>query len=169
MRRTLLIAVAVALVAAVLSGCATESDRLTIYSGRSQDLIEPLLEDFADETGVDIDVRYGDSSDLALLIAEEGDQSPADVFLSQSPGAVGFLDGEDLLAELDQEILGLVDEENHASNGRWVGLSGRVRVLVYNTEDVRPEDLPDSVLDLTAPEFEGGWRSPRRTPRSRTS
>ena len=154
-RPVVLLALPILLVAPLLSSCATESDRLTIYSGRSQDLIEPLLEDFAEETGVDIDVRYGDSADLALLIAEEGDRSPADVFLSQSPGAVGFLDQEGLLAELDSEVLDLVPEENRASDGRWVGVSGRVRVLVYDSEAVDPADLPDSVLDLTQPEFEG--------------
>lgn len=145
---------AVALAATLFTGCAGE-DRLTIYSGRSEDIIEPLLVEFAEETGIDIDVRYGDSTDLALLIAEEGDQSPADVFLSQSPGAVGFLDQQDLLAELDAGTLDRVADENQASDGRWVGISGRVRVLVYNTDDVDPETLPDSVLDLTDPEYEG--------------
>lgn len=145
---------AVALAATLFIGCAGE-DRLTIYSGRSEDIIEPLLVEFAEETGIDIDVRYGDSTDLALLIAEEGDQSPADVYLSQSPGAVGFLDQQDLLAELDPGTLDRVADENQASDGRWVGISGRVRVLVYNTDDVDPETLPDSVLDLTDPEYEG--------------
>ena len=151
---TVAVAAAVTVAASLPSSCASE-DRLTIYSGRSQDLIEPLLVEFADETGIDIDVRYGDSTDLALLIAEEGEQSPADVFLSQSPGAVGFLDQQDLLAELDAATLDHVAAENRASDGRWVGISGRVRVLVYNTDDVDPSTLPDSVLDLTDPEYEG--------------
>ena len=73
-------------------------DALTVYSGRNQELIEPLIDDFEEETGIDVDVRYGDSADLALLIDEEGDNAPADVFLSQSPGAIGFLDGKDRLA-----------------------------------------------------------------------
>lgn len=141
--------------AATLPACTSDSERLTIYSGRSEDIIEPLLVEFAEETGIDIDVRYGDSADLALLINEEGDQSPADVFLSQSPGAVGFLDQQGALAPLDESVLDLVDAENRASDGNWVGISGRVRVLVYNTDDVDPADLPDSVLDLTDPAFEG--------------
>lgn len=141
--------------AALLPACTSDGERLTIYSGRSEDLIEPLLVEFAEETGIDIDVRYGDSADLALLINEEGDQSPADVFLSQSPGAVGFLDQQGALAPLDESVLDLVDAENRASDGNWIGISGRVRVLVYNTDDVDPADLPDSVLDLTDPAFEG--------------
>src|SRR5918998_1640545 len=84
---------ALALVVPALGACANGGDdRLVVYSGRTENLVGPLLEDFADETGIGIDVRYGDSADLALLIDEEGDRSPADVFISQSPGAVGYLD-----------------------------------------------------------------------------
>src|SRR6188474_1210475 len=80
---------------------------VTIYSGRTQNLVEPILDRFAEETGIDVEVRYGDTSDLALLIAEEGQNSPADVFLAQSPGAVGYLDAAGLLGVLPDEILGL--------------------------------------------------------------
>ncbi len=139
----------------VLPGCSGDGDRLVVYSGRSEDLIGPILNRFSEEQDVGIDVRYGDSADLALLIDEEGDQSPADVFISQSPGAVGYLDSQDRLTELPDVVLEEVDEANRAGDGRWVGLSGRVRTLVYNTELVDEADLPDSVLDLTDPSFEG--------------
>jgi iron(III) transport system substrate-binding protein len=139
-----------------LPACSSgSSDSVTVYSGRSEDLVGPLLEQFADETGVDIEVRYGDSADLALQIATEGDQTPADVFISQSPGAVSFLDAEGLLDELDAGALDAVDEQHRASDGHWVGLSGRRRVLVYNEEMVDEADLPASVLDLTDPAYEG--------------
>jgi iron(III) transport system substrate-binding protein len=142
-------------VALVAPACSTDEDRLTIYSGRTSDLIKPLLDQFSEETGTKIDVRYGDSADLALLIEEEGDRSEVDVFISQSPGAVGFLDEHDLLRELDQSVLDLVDEDFRAGDGQWVGLSGRVRVLVYNTELVEESQLPESVLDVTSEEFAG--------------
>lgn len=142
-------------VALVAPACSTDEDRLTIYSGRTSDLIKPLLDQFSEETGTKIDVRYGDSADLALLIEEEGDRSEVDVFISQSPGAVGFLDEQDLLRELDQSVLDLVDEDFRAGDGQWVGLSGRVRVLVYNTELVEESQLPESVLDVTSEEFAG--------------
>ena len=139
-----------------LSACGGGDDTtLTIYSGRSQSLVEPLIDRFAEETGVDVDVRYGDTAELALLIAEEGDNSPADVFFSQSPGAVSFLAQEELLGEIDQASLDLVDQRFRDPDGQWVGTSGRQRVLVYDSEQVDPSDLPDSVLDLTAPRFEG--------------
>ena len=139
---------AVALAAALLPGCSNDTT-LTIYSGREEELIGPLLEKFASSTETEIDIRYGDSADLALLIESEGDSSPADVFLSQSPGSVGFLDEQGLLATVPAGLLEDVDERFRAGDGRWVGLSARQRVLVYNTELVDEGELPASVLELT--------------------
>lgn len=140
--------IAVALAAALLPGCSSDTT-LTIYSGREEELIGPLLEEFASSSGMEIDIRYGDSADLALLIEGEGDSSPADVFLSQSPGSVGFLDGQGLLATVPEGLLDDVDERFRADDGRWVGLSARQRVLVYNTELVDEGELPASVFELT--------------------
>jgi iron(III) transport system substrate-binding protein len=153
-RRTAALALAVLLTLA-LAGCSRSRDALTIYSGRTQNLVGPLLERFNQETGIPIDVKYGDSAELALLLAEEGDRSPADVFLSQSPGATGFLAGKGLLGQLDGRLLDKVDPRFRNRGGRWVGLSARQRVLVFNTEMVAERDLPDSVLDLTGPRFAG--------------
>src|SRR5690606_1406502 len=154
--RRLVGAVLVVAVGAGAAGCGSgDDDRLVVYSGRSRYLIGPLLDDFSEETGVGIDVRYGDSADLALLIDEEGDRTPADVFISQSPGAVGFLDEAGRLGPLSEGIVELVPEGDAASDNTWVGLSGRVRTLVYNTDLVDPATLPESVLDLTADEFAG--------------
>lgn len=140
----------------VAPACSTDGgDRLTVYSGRTKNLIGPLLDEFNEETGIKIDVRYGDSADLALQIDAEGDKTDVDVFISQSPGAVGFLDEQGRLAELAQNELDQVDDDFRAGDGQWVGLSGRVRVLVYNTDLVDPSELPDSVLDMVDPEFEG--------------
>ncbi len=158
MRRSRFVRLAVVLgvVGLVASGCTGGSgDRLTVYSGRTENLVGPLLDEFAQKTGIDVDVRYGQSADLALLIAEEGDRSPADVFLSQSPGPMGFLESEGRLQEIAEESLDLVPARFRDDGGRWVGLSGRIRVLVYNTDLVDPADLPDSVLDLTNEEFRG--------------
>jgi iron(III) transport system substrate-binding protein len=147
---------AVALAASTLGACTTDDgERLVVYSGRTENLVGPLLEDFSEESGVAIDVRYGDSADLALLIDEEGDRTPADVFISQSPGAVGYLQAAGRLSTLPDGIVERVPDGDAAADGGWVGLSGRVRTLVYNSDMVDPTDLPDSVLDLTAPEYAG--------------
>lgn len=143
------------LVALSLGGCTGGEEPLTIYSGREEELVGPLLEQFAEDTETDIEVRYGDSADLALLIDEEDDDSPADVFLSQSPGTVGFLDGQGLLSPLPEADLDKVAEGFRSDDGRWVGLTARQRVLVYNPNLVAPDELPASVFDLTAPRYEG--------------
>ncbi|MDJ0922966.1 MAG: iron ABC transporter substrate-binding protein [Acidimicrobiia bacterium] len=149
-----LAAMAIALALAVTS-CGEGSETITIYSGRTENLIGPLLDEFSDSTGIDVEVRYGQSADLALLIDQEGDRSPADVFISQSPGAVGFLAGNDRLAPIGEGVLDLVPAEFRNSDGKWVGMSGRVRVIVYNEDLVDPSELPDSILELTAERFRG--------------
>ena len=134
---------------------AEPDDPLTVYSGRNKDLIGPLVEMFEEATGIEADVRYGSSADLALLIETEGDATPADVFISQSPGAMGYLATQDRLQALPASILDAVDALYRAGDGTWLGFSGRQRVLVYNPNLVDPADLPGSVLELTDPAYNG--------------
>ncbi len=144
-----------ALVASACSSASDDGNTLTIYSGRTEDLIDPILDDFEAETGITVVRNYGDSADLALLIDEEGDATPADVFLSQSPGAVGFLDDAERLAPLSGDVLDLVPASVRDDDGFWVGFSGRQRVLVYNTDLVDPSELPSSIFDLADPAWFG--------------
>jgi len=155
-RRVIGLAAALAVFAAAGAACGDDDGdgALTIYSGRNEDLIGPLLQTFAEDTGIDIDVKYADSAELALLIDTEGEQSPADVFVSQSPGAMDYLTVKDRLDVLSQDVLDAVPEQFRSSEGEWVGLSGRARTLVYNTDMVSEADLPASVLDLTDPRYE---------------
>ena len=155
LRTVVRLALPVALVLS-LGACAGGSEEsVTVYSGRNEDLMAQVLEDFTAETGIEVRVQYNESDVLARLIAEEGDQSPADLFLSQSPGAVGFLDQAGLLSELPDSVLNQVDEGTRDDDRRWVGVSGRQRVLVYNPDLVEASELPDSVLDLTDPAWSG--------------
>ncbi len=148
--------VVVALLVGSLTACSSGDDEtLTVYSGRSEELIQPLLDRFSEETGIEVDVKYGDSAELALLIEQEGDSSPADVFISQSPGATSYLDGLGRLDALPAEVLDRVPEGERSAAGSWVGLTGRVRVLVYDTDQVDPTTIPPSVLDLTDPAYRG--------------
>ena len=154
--RALVLSGFVVVLGALLGACGGgERDPLTIYTGRSESLVGPLLEDFSEENDVAIDVRYGDTNDLALLIATEGDRSPADVYWGQSPGATAYLAGKDLLAPLPEGVRELVADEFEDPAGRWVGVSGRQRVLVYNEDMVDAADLPTSVFDLTGPAYRG--------------
>jgi iron(III) transport system substrate-binding protein len=151
---------AVVLVAAA-AGCGGDdgggsgNGKLTIYSGREEELVAPLLEQFEQESGVELEVRYGDSAELAATIAEEGENSPADVFFAQDPGSLGAVEEEGLLAELPDEILDRVPERFRDPDGRWTGTSGRVRVIAYNTEELSEDEVPDSVFDLTDPKWKG--------------
>jgi iron(III) transport system substrate-binding protein len=145
----------IALQAAFATACGGDDDRLTIYAGRSQNLVQPLLEQFAEDTGIKIQVRYGDGTDLALAILEEGDNSPADVYYGQDVGAFGALKAEGRLVELPDSILETVGPAFRSPEGLWVGISGRQRVMVYNTDDIDPTTLPASVLDYTDPEWRG--------------
>ena len=133
---------------------------LTIYSGRSQNLVQPILEAYAQWTGVDIRVKYAGSASTAVTLLEEGDNTPADVVFLQDPGSLGSLAAEGMLAELPQETLDKVDPRFRDPNGQWIGTSGRARTIIYNTEAIDPEtDLPESILDFTSDEWSGrvGW------------
>ena len=139
----------------VLAGCGgdSKSGTLTVYSGREEELVQPLFDMFEKDTGIAVEVRYGDSAELAATIAEEGDNSPADVFFAQDPGSLGAVDGE--LEKLPQETLDRVPARFRDTGGHWVGTSGRVRVLAYNTDALSESQVPDSVFDLTDPAWKG--------------
>ena len=131
------------------------AEKLTVYSGREEELVAPLFDRFEEATGIDVEVRYGDSAELAATLAEEAGNSPADVYFAQDPGSLGAVEGAGLLAELPAAILERVDERFRDPEGHWVGTSGRVRVLAYNTDALGERELPTSVLDLADPKWKG--------------
>lgn len=132
---------------------------LVVYSGRNEGLVGPLIEEATADLGIDIEVRYAGTSELAATLLEEGENSPADVFLAQDAGALGALAKAGLLALLPEDVLEQVDARFRSSEGLWVGASGRARVLAYNTETVDPATLPASVAALTDETWSGkiGW------------
>jgi iron(III) transport system substrate-binding protein len=161
-RYLLAAAATAALAACALAACGGDDDEdgpVTVYSGREEELVAPLFERYEEETGNELEVRYGDTAELAATITEEGDASPADVFFGQDAGALGALEREELLAEIPGESLDRVDERYRSEEDRWIGTSGRARVVAYNSEELDESDLPDSILDFTDPEWKGriGW------------
>ncbi|MDQ3449113.1 MAG: iron ABC transporter substrate-binding protein [Chloroflexota bacterium] len=137
------------------------SSELTVYSGRSEELVAPLLEQFETDTGVTVNARYGDTAELAALILEEADAGriQADVFFAQDAGALGAVADAGLFATLDDAVLERVDTRFRDDEGRWTGVSGRARVLAYSTESLAQSDLPASITELTDPAWAGriGW------------
>ncbi|SOC57204.1 iron ABC transporter substrate-binding protein [Ornithinimicrobium cerasi] len=135
---------------------AAEGDgTLVLYSGRNEELVQPVLDAFTDETGIEVEVRYGDTAAMAAQLLEEGDNSPAEVFLAQDAGALGAVAREGLLGELPAETLDLVPDTYESAQGDWVGLTGRSRVLVYNKEAVSEDELPGTVAELNEPAWTG--------------
>lgn len=157
--------VAVALGAVLLGGVAACGDdtatsepgdkKITLYSGRNEALIKPLLETFTGQTGIEIQARYGSTAQMAAQLVEEGAKSPAEVFLAQDAGALGAVNKKGLFAPLPAEVVAKVPEVYRARDGKWIGVTARSRVLVYNPRLVKPEQLPASVFDLTGPAWRG--------------
>jgi iron(III) transport system substrate-binding protein len=141
------------LLAMVACGGEGGSDQgsLVVYSGRSEELVAPLIEDFESSSGLDVEVRYADSSELAATLLAEGEETEADVFFAQDPASLGAV--TDLMAELPESTLNLVDARYRDEAGRWVGTSGRVRVVVHNTTSDVP--LPQTIDETTGPEWAG--------------
>lgn len=144
----------------LLFGCSeSDPDELVIYSGRSQALVDELVADFKEQTGVNVKVRYGNDAELLAVMGEEGDRSPADVYWANTTGALANASQQNMLVTLPDSLLNKPDSYT-SSSGEWVPVTVRFRVMAYNPNNVDPDDLPDSVLDLPQmEEFEGriGW------------
>jgi iron(III) transport system substrate-binding protein len=156
MRKLTLVLAGVAAALALAGGAATAPEQsLTIYSGRDEALVKPIMERFTRDTGIELKVRYASSVSLATALIEEGSNSPADVFWATEPGTLGLVAGQGLLKRLPQRTVGKVPSRFSTRSRRWVGTSARSRVLVYNTRALRPRSLPKSVWQLTNPRWKG--------------
>ena len=132
---------------------------VTIYSGRGESLVGPLLSKIEADTGVKVAVQYGGTAEMATRLLAEGDASPADVFLAQDPGHLGALAKREVLAPLSDDLLAQVAPAYRDDGGRWIGTSGRLRVLVLHSGRVPEAERPTSLEDLTDPKWKGrlGW------------
>jgi len=152
--------VALFLTAVFLSACGGsdgDAGSLTVYSGRSETLVGPLIDRFKEYTGIDVSVKYAGTPQLAATLLEEGDNTPADVFFAQDPGGLGAVAG--MLSTLEEDVLTKVPQWAVSSDGVWVGISGRARTVVYNTDTLTPNDLPDDLEGFTDLKWKGrlGW------------
>ncbi|MDO9486658.1 MAG: iron ABC transporter substrate-binding protein [Actinomycetota bacterium] len=160
-------AAALAVASLALAACSSSSEpeatatsseptsAITVYSGRSEELVGPLFTMFTAETGIAVNARYGDTAELAAQLIEEGDASPAQVFFAQDAGALGAVDAEGLLSPLPSQVATLVPENYRAPSGNWTGVTGRSRVIAYDSAQVKKSDVPKSVFDLTDKKWAG--------------
>ncbi len=156
MRRVVALALAATAVLASLAGCSGDSGpSLTVYSGRTEDLVGPLFTRFEAETGIKVKVRYGDSAEVSGAVLEEGDRPRADVLLVQDAGNLGQVNDAGRLIDLPPALVDKVPVQFRSPEGRWVGLSGRARVAAYNTDKLNEADLPTRVDGFTDPKWKG--------------
>ncbi len=142
------------LVLFALAGAAP-GQTLTIYSGRGEALVQPLVERFTAETGIEVSVRYGGTAELAVLILEEGRASPADVFWGQDAGALGALSQAGRLLALPADLTAGLPGIFTSRGGFWIATSGRARVLAFSPAGSAPDPWPSSVFDLVDETYRG--------------
>lgn len=151
MKRRLWASIAAALLC--LGGLA-QAQQLVVYSGRSDRFIEPVLEAFKVRTGVDYVLHTGSSTVLLEKLRLEGPASPADVYISNDAGNLHKGAGMGLFETLPRDIRAAIPANYQGSDGKWLGLSARARVLVVNAQ-APGVGFVESVFDLADPRLEG--------------
>ena len=150
---------AISILTVVATCCAVDAKELVLYSGRSKSLVEPIIKQFENETQIKVKLRYGGTAELAVALLEEGENSPADLFWAQDAGALGAISKRGLFQQLPDTIPSKVPEKFRDSGGMWVATSGRARVIAYSSDQIKAEDVPDSIFELTDSKWQGrvGW------------
>lgn len=138
-------------------GPTTDPDALQIYSSQHDSLTRAWAEGFTKKTGIKTQIRSGKDSSMGHQIVQEGDKSPADVFLTENSPAMTLVEGSKLLAPIDSTTLALVPKNRRPSSGDWTSVAARSTVLVYNPDKISDKDLPASLMDLQKPEYKDQW------------
>ena len=140
----------------ILVSCAYEpADELTIYTSRQPQLIEPIVEKFSLETGIKVNFLSGNAQELMERIDVEGDNSPADIFMTVDAGVLWQAAERDIFSSTNSKILDenipsyLRDPEN-----KWFGLSKRARTIVYSNDQFNDNDF-STYEDLADPKWKG--------------
>lgn len=137
------------------AGAAVSGD-LVIYSGRSEPLIQPVLDAFkAKYLNVEVLLKAGSNSALANALIEEQANPQADVFITTELFTVQSLSQEGVFQGYRPAGADQIPAAFLGPDDSWVGLTRRARVIMYNTDLVTPEELPHSIFDLTDPKWKG--------------
>lgn len=151
-----IVAVAAALVATACgTGSGSAPGELTIYNAQHEDLVTAMVDGFTKETGIKVNIRSGKDFELANQLVQEGPASPADVFLTENSPAMSLVESKNLFAKIDDATLTQVPAQFVPSSHNWTGFAARSTVLAYNAKALTPAQLPASILDLAAPQWQG--------------
>ncbi|SDP46980.1 iron(III) transport system substrate-binding protein [Pedococcus dokdonensis] len=134
-----------------------DPDKLTIYSAQHENLTQAWAEKFKQDTGIDVQIRYGSDSSMGNQIVQEGAKSPADVFLTENSPAMTTVQDAGLLATVDDKTIAQVGSDHVPSSKEWIGIAARSTVLVYNPSKISEAELPTSIMDLQDPKWSGKW------------
>ncbi|MFC4395329.1 iron ABC transporter substrate-binding protein [Arthrobacter sedimenti] len=133
------------------------SGEITVYNAQHESLTKEWVDAFTAETGIKVTLRQGDDTEMSNQIIQEGQASPADVFLTENSPAMTQVENAGLFADVNKDTLDQVPAEFSPSTGKWTGIAARSTVLVYNKSKVTEDKLPKSMLDLASPEWKGRW------------
>jgi iron(III) transport system substrate-binding protein len=143
-----------ALTLPLLVSCSSDSGpSLVVYNAQHEELIDEVAKGFTEKTGIEVELRNGSDLELANQLVEEGDASPADVFLTENSPAMTLVDGKSLFANLPSTTLDRIPDQYRPDDGEWTGFAARSTVLVYNTDQLSEKELPTSLMDLAKPEW----------------
>jgi iron(III) transport system substrate-binding protein len=134
---------------------AAAKQTLTLYSGQHVQTTQTLVAGFEKKTGIQVNIRADDEDVLADQIVTEGKNSPADVFFTENSPPLQYLASKGLLSTVDSSTLAHTPSKYNSPNGKWVGISARVSVMVYNTSLLKPSQLPTSAMQLAEPQWKG--------------
>ena len=151
----LVAALAFPLAACAQGGGAGSAGSLTVYSGQHVQTTEALVAAFERESGISVSLRSDDEDVLADQIVTEGGRSPADVFYTENSPPLQYLASKGLLAPVDSTTLRNTPSRFNSPDGRWVGVSARVSVMIYNTKLLSASELPASAMELADPKWSG--------------
>ena len=129
----------------VLSSCdntAKESNEINLYSQRHYKVDENQYEAFENETGIKVNVVKANADELIERLKNEGENSPADLFITVDAGKLQKAKDLDLLQKISSPIINQnVDVDLKDVNGYWIPITYRARILVYSKDRVKSDEL----------------------------
>lgn len=129
-------------------------EEVNLYSARIEDLIKPLLDQFTEDTGIEVNLVTGKADALLQRLRLEGRNTPADVLLTTDAGRLHRAMEFDLLQPVKSDLLDKrVPTSYRESQGYWYGLSLRARPIIYAVDRVDPASL-SSYEDLSDPKWD---------------